>query len=282
MTSKTTPECLQAVCGAFAITPGAGGEAGAKASAEPPASNCLGKDPIGGFAKGMGIYTECGTANSGQRAAAAMHGKAAAGLGFKPDALTGAGSEAIIPTGGGLRFESGAAGTRLGGFSFHNALPHFGGRQKAGGGALKQLSSGCASYCGKGLFHAAGNSACQRFGGSQGGLREFMEGASQDAASHANSLGGGQIICISATGRLSTGRGCRCSPAAPDSRGIGILSPAGPVALGRACSGLNCAAGGNGESFARRAKAKNGAHAIEAPEQIGLGSSANGLAKTDG
>jgi uncharacterized Fe-S center protein len=108
-----------------------------------------------------------------------------------------------------------------------------------------------------------------------------MADASKGVVNHVKSMEGGQIIFINVMNRLSIDCDCNGNPSEPDIHDIGILVSTDPVALDRACLDLIYAADGN-ESFVRRVEAQNGAHVIEAAEQIGLGSSAYELVRIDG
>lgn len=274
MTSKITPEGLQAVYEALGIKPDSDDKVAIKVSTgEPPASNYLRQDLIGDFVKGLkGTYVECNTAYGGQRASTEMHYQVAADHGFKPIVLMDDNGEMEIPIKGGLRLKTDTVGKRLQDFNFYVVLSHFKGHQMAGyGGALKQLSIGCASFTGKNLIHTAGKSSTSMWGGNQDGFLEAMADASKGVVNFIKNMKGGQLIYINVMNRLSIDCDCNGNPAEPDIHDIGILASTDPVALDEACIDLIYKADGN-KSFVRRLESLNGIHVIEAAEQIGLGS----------
>ncbi|MDR3120121.1 MAG: DUF362 domain-containing protein [Clostridiales bacterium] len=283
MTSEITPKGLQAVYEALDLAPGAGDKVGVKVSTgEPPASNYLRQELIGDFVKGLnGTYIESNTAYGGRRANTAMHYQVAADHGFEPVLLMDDDGEIEIPIDGGLRLKKDIVGTRIGDFNFHIVLSHFKGHQMAGyGGALKQLSIGYASSAGKSWIHTSGKSTRGISGGGQNGFIESMADASKAVVDYVKGLDGGQIIYINVMNRLSIDCDCNGNPSEPDIHDIGILASLDPVALDRACLDLIYAADGNA-SFVWRVEAQNGAHVIEAAEQLGVGRGAYELINID-
>ena len=283
MTTDISPEGLQAVYEALGIAPKSGDQVAIKVSTgEPPASNYLRQDLIGEFVKGLnGTYVECNTAYGGQRASTAMHYQVAADHGFDPIVLMDDEGDMEIPIVGGLQLETDTVGKHLQDFNFYVVLSHFKGHQMAGyGGALKQLSIGCASFTGKNLIHTAGASGTSPWGGDQDDFLESMPDASKGVVDFIENMDGGKVIYINVMNRLSIDCDCNGNPAEPDIHDVGILASTDPVALDQACIDLIYKADGN-ESFLRRLEAQNGVHVLEAAVQIGLGSREYALESID-
>ncbi|MDR1542276.1 MAG: DUF362 domain-containing protein [Clostridiales bacterium] len=279
MTYDITPEGLQAAFDALGIAPLESDKVAVKISTgEPPASNYLRQELIGEFVKGLnGTYIECNTAYGGKRASTDLHYQVAKDHGFEPIVLMDDGSEMEIPVVGGLQLKANTVGERIGDFNFHVVLSHFKGHQMAGyGGALKMLSIGYGTTKGKSLIHTGGKSAASPWGGDQTMFLESMADASKAVVDYVKGLDNGQIVFINVMNRLSIDCDCNGRPAEPDIHDIGILASTDPVALDQACMDLIYRAEGN-KSFIRRVESQNGVHAIEAAEQIGLGSRAYAL-----
>jgi uncharacterized Fe-S center protein len=148
-------------------------------------------------------------------------------------------------------------------------LSHFKGHPMGGfGGAIKQLSIGCASSYGKAYIHGSGN-ALLSFGGDHDGFLESMA----DAASTIVTLFQGQIIYLNVMSNLSVD--CDCCDVAEDPcmKDIGILAGTDPVAIDQACMDLIYASKDPGrDHFLKRVETRNGMHTIEAAEKLGIGS----------
>ncbi|GHU42477.1 hypothetical protein FACS1894111_06490 [Clostridia bacterium] len=283
MTTDLSPKGLQAVYDALGIKPTAEDKVGVKVSTgEPPASNYLRQELIGDFVKGLGgTYLECNTIFGTQRASFAMHYQVAKDHGFQPIVLMDDGGELKLPVDGGLRLKTDVVGTHIGDFNFHVVLSHFKGHPMGGyGGALKNTSVGYASAKGKSFIHTAGKDGTQIYGGSQDAFLESMADAAKSVVQYVRSLERGQIIYINVMNRLSIDCDCMGNPAEPDIHDIGILASSDPVALDRACLDLIYKAKGN-EAFVQRVESLNGAHVMEAAEQIGLGTRSYALVSVD-
>ncbi len=154
-------------------------------------------------------------------------------------------------------------------------LAHFKGHPMGGyGGALKQLSIGCASSKGKALIHSAGvsqdNIECWQKHAEQDMFCEAMA----DAASSVVELFKGKIAFINVMKNLSVDCDC-CSVAEdPCMKDIGILTSLDPVAIDQACMDLIYAAKDDpGQAhFIERVESRHGIHTIEAASDLGFGS----------
>ena len=152
-------------------------------------------------------------------------------------------------------------------------LAHFKGHPMGGyGGALKQLSIGCASRAGKALIHSAGKTD-DRFDTwkMHAGKDEFTE-AMADAAMSVVEHFRGRIAFINVMKNLSVD--CDCCQIAEDPcmKDIGILASLDPVAIDQACIDLVMNSDDPGkEHFMERVNSRNGIHTIEAAAALGYG-----------
>ncbi len=152
-------------------------------------------------------------------------------------------------------------------------LSHFKGHPMGGyGGALKQLSIGCASSRGKALIHSAGASddriKCWDYDDHNG----FLESMA-DAASAVVDYFKGNMAFINVMANMSVD--CDCCGVAEDPcmEDIGILASLDPIAIDQACIDLVNASNDPGkEHFLERVNSRNGVHTIEAAADLGFGS----------
>ena len=118
-------------------------------------------------------------------------------------------------------------------------LAHFKGHPMGGyGGALKQLSIGCASRAGKALIHSAGKTD-DRFEtwkehASKVEFPEAMADAAMSVAEHFK----GRIAYVSVMKNLSVDCDCCAVAEDPCMQDIGILASLDPVAIDQACIDL--------------------------------------------
>ena len=162
-------------------------------------------------------------------------------------------------------------------------LSHFKGHPMGGyGGALKQLSIGCASSAGKAWIHSGGKQLEQE--GLWGNICEqdhFLE-AMADAASSVTEHFKGKIAYINIMCNLSVDCDCCAVAEDPCMRDIGILASLDPVALDRACLDLveNSTDRGR-EHFMERVNSRHGTHTIDASEALGIGTQSYELINLD-
>jgi len=154
-------------------------------------------------------------------------------------------------------------------------LAHFKGHPQGGyGGALKQLSIGCASARGKALIHSAGvsddNHECWQKHAEQSRFCEAMA----DAASAVVDLFKGKIAFINVMKNLSVDCDCCAVAEDPCMKDIGILASLDPVAIDQACiDKIYAATDDPGRAhFIRRVESRKGIHTIEAAAELGFGS----------
>ena len=154
-------------------------------------------------------------------------------------------------------------------------LAHFKGHPQGGyGGALKQLSIGCASAAGKALIHSGGvtegNFECWQKHAEQDRFCEAMADAASSVVAHF----AGKIAFINVMKNLSVDCDCCAVAEDPCMTDIGILASLDPVAIDQACIDLIYAAKDDpGQAhFLERVESRHGVHTIEAAAELGFGS----------
>lgn len=281
MTTDISPAGLMAVYQALGRE-AEGEHVAVKISTGETGSNYLRVELIGDFVKSVnGTIVECNTAYGGQRASTAMHYQLAADHGYTTiadvDIMDEEGSMTLPITHGTVLTEN-YVGAHLANYDFLVVLSHFKGHAMAGfGGALKNLSIGCASSEGKAWIHSGGTGG-NMWSGEQDA---FLEAMAEAACSVVDYFGNGErALYINVMNRLSVDCDCDGNPSEPDMHDIGILVSLDPVALDQACVDLVYAAE-DGASLIRRMESRNGLHILEHAEEIGFGSRSYELVSLD-
>ena len=174
-------------------------------------------------------------------------------------------------------------GGHMANYDFMIALNHFKGHPMGGyGGALKNLSIGCASQNGKAYIHSAGKMEkldmeklwTPEFVGDQDGFLESMAVAAQAVANYFQKKKG--IIYISVMNNMSIDCDCVDHPAPVKLEDYGILASTDPVALDQACVDIinnqQVTATNDPTDLLSRIDKQHGVHTIEYAEALGLGS----------
>ena len=153
-------------------------------------------------------------------------------------------------------------------------LAHFKGHPMGGyGGALKQLSIGCASAEGKALIHSGGKSTSNIEAWDMHADRNGFPEAMADAASSVVKHFEGKIAFINVMKNLSVDCDCCAVAEDPCMKNIGILASLDPVAIDQACIDLIWKSEDPGrDHFVERVESRNGRHTIEAAAELGFGS----------
>ena len=272
MTADISPEGLMAVYEALGRE-AAGENVAVKISTGETGSNYLRPELIGDFVQAVnGTIVECNTAYGGQRASTAMHYQLAEDHGYTAIAdvdIMDENGSMTLPVEGGTVLTENYVGANLANYDFLVVLSHFKGHAMAGfGGAIKNLSIGCASSEGKAWIHSGGTGGSM-WGGEQDA---FLEAMAEAAKSVVDYFGDGErALYINVMNRLSVDCDCDGSPAEPDMHDIGILASTDPVALDQACIDLVYAAE-DSASLVQRIESRNGLHTLEHAADIGFGS----------
>ena len=183
-------------------------------------------------------------------------------------------------------------GGHMANYDFMIALNHFKGHPMGGyGGALKNLSIGCASSNGKAYIHSAGKMEkldmvklwTPEYIGDQDGFLESMAAAAQGVVNYFRKQQG--IIFISVMNNMSIDCDCVDHPAPVKLEDYGILASTDPVALDQACIDIinqqKVTAKNNPTDLLNRIDKQHGTHTIDHAEKIGLGSKAYILVNID-
>ena len=152
-------------------------------------------------------------------------------------------------------------------------LSHFKGHAMGGyGGALKQLSIGCASSAGKTLIHTAGKETDQtKLWDNLPEQDRFLE-AMADAASSIVDYFKGNAVYINVMKNISVDCDCDGNASAPCMQDIGILASLDPVAIDQACLDLVYNSNDPGrDKLIERVESRHGVHTIEAAYDLGVG-----------
>ena len=219
-----------------------------------------------------GTVVECNTAYEGSRNTTEKHLKTIEKHGwsryFNVDLLDAEGPDLVLDIPDGKVIQKNYVGKDIANYNGMLVLSHFKGHPMGGyGGALKQLSIGCASSYGKAYIHGAG--VPEDIWTADHDL--FLESMA-DAASSVHDYFKDNIVYINVMKNMSVD--CDCAVAEdPCMKDIGILISTDPIAIDQACLDLVYASDDPGkEHLIERIESRNGVHTIEAAEALGYGS----------
>ena len=240
-----------------------------------------------------GTIVECNTAYSSgpgnekdDRNSSANHWKVIERHGFTkyfPVDIMDEYDEMRIPVKDQTNIKFDIVGGHMANYDFMIALNHFKGPPMGGyGGALKNLSIGCASQNGKAYIHSAGKMEkldmsklwTPEYIGNQDGFLESMAAAAQAVVNYFQRQNG--IIYISVMNNMSIDCDCVDHPAPVKLEDYGILASTDPVALDQACIDIinnqQVTAKNDPTDLLNRIDKQHGIHTIEHAAKIGLGS----------
>ena len=223
-----------------------------------------------------GTVVECNTAYAGERNETAKHKALMEDHGwskyFNVDILDET-EDLVLKIEDGVAIDKNYVGKNIEKYDSMLVISHFKGHPMGGyGGAIKQLSIGCASTAGKCYIHSAGKVTDQNvLWSNTAPQNKFLEAMADAAKSVADYLQG-RILYINIMCNMSVDCDC-CSVAEdPCMKDIGILASTDPVAIDQACIDLVNASNDEGkEHFLERVNSRNGVYTIEVAEKIGLG-----------
>lgn len=183
-----------------------------------------------------GTVVECNTAYEGARNTTEKHRKLMDEHEwtkyFNVDIMDAEGPDMVLDIPNGLQIKKNYVGKNLANYDSMLVLSHFKGHAMGGfGGALKQLSIGCASSYGKAYIHGAGDPNHDMFKTDQ---LQFVTSMG-DAASSVHKYFNGNIVYINAMVNISIDCDCDGNASAPCMKNIGILASTDPVAIDQAC-----------------------------------------------
>lgn len=227
-----------------------------------------------------GTVVECNTAYDGGRNTTEKHRETMEKHGwskhFTVDIMDAEGPDAELLIPNGKRIKKVQVGKNMLNYDSMLVLSHFKGHPMGGfGGALKQLSIGCASSYGKAYIHGAGEPE-KIWTGDHDSFLESMADAAEAVVRHFN----GNMVFINVMKNMSVDCDC-CSVAEdPCMADIGILASLDPIAIDRACLDLVYASDDPGrDHLLERIESRNGAHTVDAAAELGFGSKEYELVK---
>ncbi|MBR3569694.1 MAG: DUF362 domain-containing protein [Oscillibacter sp.] len=194
---------------------------------------------------------------------------------FHVDLMDAEGPDLVWPVENGKVLKTDTVGKNIVNYDSMLVLAHFKGHPMGGyGGALKQLSIGCASRAGKALIHSGGRSDDNIEAWNVHAEQDAFCEAMADAASAVFAHFKGKIAFVNVMKNLSVDCDCCAVAEDPCMKDIGILSSLDPVAIDQACIDLVYAAKDDpGQAhFLERVESRRGVHTIEAAAELGYGS----------
>ncbi len=209
---------------------------------------------------------------------------------FKVDIMDEEG-EMRIPVQDTTHIKCDIVGSHMENYDFMIALNHFKGHPMGGyGGALKNLSIGCASQNGKAYIHSAGRmeklnmmKLWTKYVDDQDGFLESMAAAAQAVTDYFGKKEG--IIYISVMNNMSIDCDCVDHPEPVKLEDYGILASTDPVALDQACIDIinnqKVTATNDPTDLLARIDKQHGLHTIEHAAAIGLGTRKYNLVNID-
>lgn len=220
-----------------------------------------------------GTIVECNTAYAGSRNTTEKHMATMEKHGwskyFKVNLLDAEGPDLVLDIPDGKRIKKNYVGKDIVNYDSLLVLSHFKGHPMGGyGGALKQLSIGCASSFGKAYIHGAGEPE-KIWTADHDSFLESMA----DAASSVVKLFKGNAVYVNVMKNMSVDCDCCAVAEDPCLADIGVLVSTDPVAVDQACVDLVYACDDPGKAhFLERVESRNGVHTIEAAAAMGVGS----------
>ena len=224
-----------------------------------------------------GTVVECNTAYEGARNTTLKHKELIKehewDKYFKFDLMDAEGPDMVLDIPNGKILKKNYVGKNLANYDSMLVLSHFKGHKMGGyGGALKQLSIGCASSAGKSLIHTAGKTNDQyKLWDNLPEQDKFLESMA-DAASSIVNYFKDNIVYINVMKNLSVDCDCDGNASDPCMKDIGILASADPIALDQACLDLVYNSNDEGkDKLIERIESRHGVHTIEAAKELGFG-----------
>ena len=217
-----------------------------------------------------GTVVECNTAYAGKRNTTEAHLETFHNHGwdeFPIEILDAEGPDLVLEMKGNV-IQKNYVGKGMAKYDSMLVLSHFKGHPMGGyGGAIKQLSIGCASSYGKAYVHGAGDA--DKIWTADHDL--FLESMADSAMSVVDFFGG-KIAYINVMKNMSVDCDCCAVAEDPCIADIGVLVSSDPVAIDQACIDLVYASDDKGKAhFLKRVESRNGVHTIEAAAELGYG-----------
>lgn len=223
-----------------------------------------------------GTVVECNTAYEGARNSTEKHKKLIEehewNKYFPFDLLDAEGPDMELEIPNGKVLKKNYVGKNLANYNALFVLSHFKGHAMGGyGGALKQLSIGCASSRGKTLIHTAGVTDDQKVLFQNLPEQDRFLEAMADAAKSVVDYFKGNAVYINVMKNISIDCDCDAHASAPCMQDIGILASLDPVAVDQACLDLVYQSNDPGkDKLIERIESRHGVHTIESTYDLGV------------
>ena len=225
-----------------------------------------------------GTVVECNTAYPGERNTTEKHLKTIerhgwSGL-YKFDLMDEEGPDLVVPVPNGKILKEDYLGKNIEKYDSMLVLSHFKGHPMGGfGGALKQLSIGCASSVGKAWIHSAGTDKDQNTVWNHLPPQDSFLESMADAAAAVVEYFKGNMAFINVMANMSVDCDCCAVAEDPCMKDIGILASLDPIAIDQACIDLVIKSNDPGrEHFLERVNSRHGTHTIDSAAKLGFGS----------
>lgn len=234
-----------------------------------------------------GTVVECNTAYEGARNSTEKHKKLIEehewNKYFPFDLLDAEGPDMELEIPNGKVLKKNYVGKNLANYNALLVLSHFKGHAMGGyGGALKQLSIGCASSRGKTLIHTAGVTDDQKVLFQNLPEQDRFLEAMADAAKSVVDYFKGNAIYINVMKNISVDCDCDAHASAPCMQDIGILASLDPVAVDQASLDLVYQSNDPGkDKLIERIESRHGVHTIESAYDLGVGNREYELVQID-
>lgn len=221
---------------------------------------------------------ECNTAYDGARNSTEKHRALMENHGwtkyFDVDIMDATGPDLVLEIPNGAVLKKNYLGKNIQNYDSMLVLSHFKGHPMGGyGGALKQLSIGCASSAGKAYIHSGGYTDDQSIVWEHCAPQDSFLEAMADSAGSVVEYFKGNIAYINIMANMAVDCDCCAVAEDPCMADIGILASNDPVAIDQACIDLVYASDDNGrDHLIERIESRHGIHTIEAAAALGYGS----------
>ena len=219
-----------------------------------------------------GTVVECNTAYEGERNTTEKHRctmiKHGWSTNFDVDILDAEGPDLELAVPNGRSIQKNFVGKDIANYDSMLVLSHFKGHPMGGfGGALKQLSIGCASSYGKAYIHGAGEPEKIWTADHD----SFLD-AMADAASSVAEYFKDKTVFINVMKNMSVDCDCCAVAEDPCMADIGILASLDPIAVDQACLDLVYASDDPGrDHLVERIESLNGVRTVESAAALGFG-----------
>lgn len=234
-----------------------------------------------------GTVVECNAAYEGARNSTEKHKRLIVDHGwtkyFDVDIMDADGDDMVLDIPNGKVLKQNFVGKNMKTYDSMLVLSHFKGHPMGGyGGALKQLSIGCASSQGKSWIHSAGKTKDQTIVWDNLPEQNLFLESMADAASSVLNYFKDNILFINVMCNLSVDCDCCAVAEDPCMKDIGILASTDPIAIDKACIDLVYNSKDPGrDHFVARVERQNGTHTIDAAAELAFGTKEYELINVD-